>query len=291
MNPNLFPFMIYLACFFPGLEGWHMHHSGFRRFCSTNMKHAKSGGCLRTTYLLAIPPTDKDIKSEGVEVYRNVVTNVLSNFMQKEKLEKGGSNDNGSISKIDFQVPKICPSTSLETLASALDFELTEREWFVTGNANPSFFSDNFKFQDPDVKIDGLEEYCKGVYTLFDQSTSRAEIISTVVNEEASTPDRPVITCTWRLSGGVNIGFGLTIKPYIVYTDFVIDPMTMLIVFQEDRFDIPSWDILLRYEKLYDVLSFCVLMLTHRVHQKVRCSRLSSAKLRNLQLLQYHSVI
>lgn len=194
---------------------------------------------------MAAPSTDENTKTEGVEEYRNAVTKVLSNLMQKEKMEKDGTMDN-PISKIDFQAPKIAASTSLENLAAALDYELSQREWFVTGNVDPCYFSDDFKFQDPDVKIDGIEEYCKGVYKLFDQSTSRAEIISTVVNEAASTPDRPVITCTWRLSGGVNIGLGLTIKPYIVYTDFVVDPKTSLIIFQEDRFDIPSWDILLR---------------------------------------------
>ncbi|KAL3922085.1 MAG: hypothetical protein SGARI_006534, partial [Bacillariaceae sp.] len=160
---------------------------------------------------------------------------------------ESGDVDSNPIARIDFEAPKIIPATSLATLASALDFELTEREWFVTGNVNPSYFSDDFKFQDPDVKVNGIEEYCKGVYKLFDQDTSRAEIISTVINEEASTPDRPVITCTWRLSGGVSIGPGLTIKPYIVYTDFAVDPKTSLIVFQEDRFDLPGWDILLRY--------------------------------------------
>ncbi|KAG7338494.1 hypothetical protein IV203_009128 [Nitzschia inconspicua] len=192
----------------------------------------------------AVPSPDGGTKTGGVEEYRNAVTKILSNLMQKEKMEDGGT-DNNPISKINFGAPKISSSTSLQTLAAALDFELSEKEWFVTGNVNPSYFSESFKFQDPDVKIDGIEEYCKGVYKLFNQDTSRAEVISTVVNEAASTPDKPVITCTWRLSGGVNIGFGLTIKPYIVYTDFVVDPKTSLIVMQEDRFDIPSWDILL----------------------------------------------
>jgi hypothetical protein len=247
MMLHLFLSVIYFTCLFPVLEGWHLQHTRFRRSYSCNgWKNTESEPChRRTTILLATPSSEKDNKSEGVEEYRNAVTNILSNFMQKDKMEKCGDT-NSPISKIDFQAPKISPSTSLETLAAALDFELTEREWFVTGNVNPSFFSDSFQFQDPDVKIDGIVEYCKGVYRLFDQSTSRAEIISTVVNEVASTPGRPVITCKWRLSGRVNIGFGLTIKPYIVYTDFVVDPKTSLIVFQEDRFDIPSWDILLR---------------------------------------------
>jgi hypothetical protein len=83
-------------------------------------------------------------------------------------------------------------------------------------------------------------DYARGVYKLFDQETSRAEIISTVVNE--TVPN--TITVTWRLSGGVNIGPGLTIKPYTCYTDFTIDNEG-LIAFQVDRFDIPGWDILL----------------------------------------------
>jgi hypothetical protein len=53
------------------------------------------------------------------------------------------------------------------------------------------------------------------------------------------------LTVTWRLSGGVNIGPGLKIKPYVVYTDFKVSPKDGLIVFQEDRFSIPGYDILL----------------------------------------------
>ena len=173
--------------------------------------------------------------------YRNAATKVLANFMNKDSMD-----DEDPISMIDFNAPKIPPSTSLDTLAAALDYELIEKEWFVTGIVNPSFFSDDFEFQDPDVQVKGIEDYGRGVRKIFDQRTSRAEIMSTVVNTTASTPERPVITCTWRLSGGVNILFGISIKPYIVYTDFVVDPKTSLILFQEDRFAIPSWDIFLR---------------------------------------------
>jgi hypothetical protein len=182
-------------------------------------------------------------KSQGVEEYRNVVTKVLSNFMQKESMETNAD----PLADINFNAPKIPATTSLKTLAAALDCELIEKQWFVTGNVNPSYFSEDFEFQDPDVQLKGIEEYARAVNKLFDQSTSEAQIISTVVNESsASTPEKPMLTVTWRLSGGVNIGFGLTIKPYIVYTDFVVDPKTSLIVFQEDRFDSPPWDILLR---------------------------------------------
>lgn len=85
-----------------------------------------------------------------------------------------------------------------------------------------------------------LLDYARGVFKLFDQETSRAEIISTEVNTDIPN----TITVTWRLSGAVSIGPGLKIKPYICYTDFTVNS-DGLISFQEDRFDIPGWDILL----------------------------------------------
>lgn len=237
--------LLYVGAGNERVNGWQGSRRGSRlpSAAATAIRRHQRNSNAGVTFLWATSSTDEDTKTEGgVEEYRNAVTKGLSKLMQKEKMEEEAS----PISKIDFDAPKIAPSTSLPTLAAALDYELSVKEWFVTGNVNPSYFSETFQFQDPDVKIDGIEDYCKGVYKLFDQSTSRAEIISTVVNEETSTPDRPVITCTWRLSGGVNIGLGLTIKPYIVYTDFTVDPKTSLITFQEDRFGIPSWDILLR---------------------------------------------
>lgn len=162
--------------------------------------------------------------------YRNAPTKVLSNFMSKKELQ----------SSIDFDCPKI-PKVPLEILAQALDASLYESQWFVTGRVDPRYFSDEFKFQDPDVKVSGLEEYALGVYKVFNQETAQAEILSTVVN----TVEDNTITCTWRLSGRVDIGPGLEIKPYMIETDFTVDPESGLIVSQEDRFAIPQWDILL----------------------------------------------
>ena len=53
------------------------------------------------------------------------------------------------------------------------------------------------------------------------------------------------ITVTWRLSGRVKVGPGFDIKPYLVFTDFRVDPRTGLVAFQEDRFSLPGWDLLL----------------------------------------------
>ena len=182
------------------------------------------------------PLFSKDEMS-NVDEYRNGVTEFLSNFMQRTPEEAGENAD--PLGDIDFSAPKV-GKMSLEKLAATLDAELYEKEWFVSGNVNPAYFSDNFQFQDPDVKLTGIEDYARGVKKLF-REDSRAEIISCVVNTTTSN----TITVTWRLSGGVNIGPGLDIKPYICYTDFTVNDNSGLIVFQEDRFDIPGWDILL----------------------------------------------
>jgi len=178
--------------------------------------------------------------------YRNAPTAILSNFMSQQQSGDGEDNETtetNPIDAIDFTVPKYNnDGIDLETLARILDYELYNKQWFVTGNVNPIYFAEEFEFQDPDVKLKGIEEYARGVYKLFDQKTSKAEIMSTEVNPSIS-PN--TITVTWRLSGKVNIGPGLTIKPYICYSDFTVDEQTGLITFQEDRFDIPQWDILL----------------------------------------------
>jgi hypothetical protein len=131
--------------------------------------------------------------------------------------------------------------SSLQMLAKDLTKALQKSEWFVTGLVEPAFFSENFSFIDPDVKINSLERYAFGVRKLFDQQISRAELVSIKVNQQ--TPNALIVT--WRLSGKVNIGTGLSIKPYVVYTDFLVCPNTGLLVSQEDRFSIPSYDILL----------------------------------------------
>ena len=177
--------------------------------------------------------------TSDVDEYRNAPTAFLSNFMQKTASSTTGVGGD-PLADINFDGPKIS-KVKLETLAAMLDYELYEKEWFVTGLVNPTYFDPGFVFEDPDVKLTGIEEYARGVRRLFDQATSRAGIISCVVN--STIPN--TITVTWRLSGRVNIGPGLPIKPYICYTDLTVDEESGLVTMQEDRFDVPGWDILL----------------------------------------------
>ena len=73
----------------------------------------------------------------AVEEYKNAATQILSNFMEKPS-DSGASVPN-PIDSIDFDAPKI-PKVDLDTLAQALDYELYNKEWFVTGNVNPIYF-------------------------------------------------------------------------------------------------------------------------------------------------------
>ena len=59
----------------------------------------------------------------------------------------------------------------------------------------------------------------------------------------ACAPRGEEIAVDWRLSGSVRVGPGATIKPYVVHTTFRV--RDGLVVFQEDEFSIPGWQILL----------------------------------------------
>jgi hypothetical protein len=169
--------------------------------------------------------------------YINGITGFFGNFLPKTEEV---TSEISFLDTIAWNKDKI-RRIPLTAMAMRLQWLLEEREWFVTGKVEPSYFDEDFKFQDPDVKVDGIEAYARGVNRLFDQEKSRGEIVSAVVNT-----DKPnTITVTWRLSGAVKVGPGIDIKPFVVYTDYTISEETGLINFQLDRFSIPGYDIVL----------------------------------------------
>jgi len=165
--------------------------------------------------------------------YVNPFTKLLSNLLPSKEIELPVVPVNWLVSKYNRR--------PLSKMIVDLELALKEKEWFVTGNVDPRFFEDSFSFEDPDVKVTGLKEYCLGVQKIFDQKISRAEIIR--VNVDKMVPN--TINVIWRLSGAVNIAFGFKIKPFIVYTDFTVNPASGLIISQRDRFSIPGYDIIL----------------------------------------------
>jgi len=143
---------------------------------------------------------------------------------------------------IDWAAPKL-RGLSLAEMSARLDAGLREREWFVTGRALPELFSEDYTFSDPDVSLKGIEPYSRQVRRLFNQATARCEVVSCA----PAVGSDDCIVVVWRLSGGVNIGpGGIAIKPYVVTTTLRTDRADGgLVVFQEDEFSLPGWDILL----------------------------------------------
>ena len=76
------------------------------------------------------------------EDYVNPVTEFLGRFIPKQAPVVLG---------VDWDKTKT--PLPLGELAQALDRGLREREWFVTGKVLPEYFSDDFKFEDPDVSF------------------------------------------------------------------------------------------------------------------------------------------
>eukprot|EP01039_Chlorochromonas_danica_P003302 gene3302-3622_t len=171
------------------------------------------------------------------EEYKNPFTSALSTFLPSRPSQVTAESMENSLEDINWSKSKRRKS-SPSALCRDLEKALLQSEWFVTGRVDPQFFSDNFEFSDPDVKVRGLREYAEGVRRVFDQKLSRAEVVAV----EVQSPDRLLVT--WRLSGRINLGPGLYIKPNLIYTDFYISD-TGLIERQEDRFSLPRYDVLL----------------------------------------------
>lgn len=170
------------------------------------------------------------------EEYTNPLTQFLGLFL-KETTDVISECDS-----INWKAPKR-KKTSMDRLAKDLEVALNKKEWFVTGNVDPSFFDSGFAFQDPDVKLKGIENYARGVNKLFEQQgpgKTRAEIIAVRVANPTT------ITVTWRLEGRVKLGpGGVSIRAFVVYSDLTVDTKSGLITFQLDRFSIKGNEIIL----------------------------------------------
>lgn len=172
------------------------------------------------------------MQDKPTEQYQNMFASLAASFLPSK----------GEMKPVEPPIMKSKKrsKTSVQRLAMDLKEALEERQWFVTGNIDLSFFSDDFSFEDPDVKIKGIEEYSSGVRRIFNQERNpEAEILS------VNVVDANFITVTWRIRVWVNIAWGIRIRPYIIETDFQVDPKTGLLMSQKDRFTVPSYQILI----------------------------------------------
>lgn len=170
------------------------------------------------------------------EDYQNIFANIASKLLPNYESKTGVVTNTGNNAR------KKRSFSNVQKLMRDLEVALKDKQWFVTGDVDYSFFSDSFSFEDPDVKVQGIEEYSKGIKRIFNQNKSpQAEILSLSMDPT----DSNLITVRWIIRVWVNIAWGIRIRPYIVETDFRIDPKTGLIISQRDRFTIPSYQILL----------------------------------------------
>ncbi|KAL7573680.1 hypothetical protein ACA910_007724 [Epithemia clementina (nom. ined.)] len=129
----------------------------------------------------------------------------------------------------------------LAKLAQLLDEDLSETQWFVTGNVIPQYFCEDFLHGDSRIRLSTLDEYASAIRSMFDQEVSKAEVVRVEVD-----PDQfNTITCTWRVSGKLNLLWGLNLKPFLVHSEFSIHERNGKIQRQQDRFSVPLWDIAL----------------------------------------------
>jgi len=163
--------------------------------------------------------TDDDFAKEGL-------TKLLS-----AQLPTSDSMAEDPLADVNWAAPKVSGLTT-EEMAKRVEAGLRKECWFVSGRALPELFSESFTFSDPQVKLNGIEDYCRGVRRFYDQSSAVGEIVCVAV----TAPE--TITIAWRNYGRVNIGPGVELPPYIVTTTLKTSAADGgLIVKQIDEFE------------------------------------------------------
>jgi hypothetical protein len=171
-------------------------------------------------------------KKEPAYAYSDPVNRLLGNFLPPAR------DATAELAHVNWRAPK-ATGLSLDALADRVRAELAAREWFVTGDLPPELFSDAFTFKDDSVATAGVRSYALGVRKLFDQATSRVELVSVAPDAAARA-----LRVVWRLQGRVNLPLRPTIAPYVVTTTLGVDANTGLIATQLDEFSEPGWRLL-----------------------------------------------
>ncbi|WIA33788.1 hypothetical protein OEZ86_006901 [Tetradesmus obliquus] len=127
------------------------------------------------------------------------------------------------------------PQQELERIRQAIEKDFSEGQYYVTGNLTSSLYDPDCTFKDPTTNVKGVKKYTTAVAALFDQTVSRADLISSNVAGPNS------IALRWRLEGKLKIG-DLPIKPYTGSTLYTVDEASGLISRHEEEWDITAVD-------------------------------------------------
>jgi hypothetical protein len=93
-------------------------------------------------------------------------------------------------------------------IASILSRNLSQGQYFITGDLEPAIFTDNCRFKDPTNDIRGLERYRKALSLLFDASYSRVALDTITVTGPRE------ITAEWRLGGYLKFPWHPRVEPF-----------------------------------------------------------------------------
>ncbi|KAL3145504.1 hypothetical protein ABBQ32_003328 [Trebouxia sp. C0010 RCD-2024] len=123
---------------------------------------------------------------------------------------------------------------TVDQVKDVLRRDLSEGQYFVTGNLTPEVFADDCRFVDPTNDVTGLSRYRKALTILFDPERSEVKLKQIQVSGPAS------IEADWTLGGYLKL-------PWQPYVD-TIDGHTVytlndagLIQKQEQQWSISAW--------------------------------------------------
>ena len=167
--------------------------------------------------------------------YKDLSTKISSGLLTSAET---AAESKDALASVQWNAPK-AKGLSIEEMAKRIDVGLRNECWFITGRSLPEYFSDAFTFSDPQVSLNGIEEYSRGVRSFYKQGSAVGEIVCTSV----TAPD--TITVVWRNYGTVNIGPGFDLAPYLCTTTLKTSASDGgLIVKQEDAFEVNNVDLL-----------------------------------------------
>lgn len=171
----------------------------------------------------------------GNEEYKDLTTRVSSKLLTSVET---AAESKDALESVNWGKSKV-RGLSTEEMAKRIDAGLRNECWFITGRSLPELFSDSFSFSDPQVSLNGIEDYSRGVRSFYKQGSAVGEVVCTAV----TAPD--TITVVWRNYGTVNIGPGFDLAPYLCTTTLKTSASDGgLIVKQEDSFVVNNADLI-----------------------------------------------
>mmetsp|Transcript_5956 Transcript_5956/g.11160 ORF Transcript_5956/g.11160 Transcript_5956/m.11160 type:complete len:265 (-) Transcript_5956:90-884(-) len=133
---------------------------------------------------------------------------------------------------------------SLEEVRTELEAALKKDIWFVSGRVPKVLFASDFKFQDPDVRLDGIEAYGKGVASLFDQDLTKASVLDVIATGPKEIQVRWELAATVGLPPTLPFRLGTVELPKYVVTSTLKVNNFGLVDEQKDEFDRPTSELL-----------------------------------------------